>query len=33
MKKLLTLFLLGITVAASAATVYDVDTIPYTNAN
>lgn len=33
MKKLLTLFLLGITVATSAATVYDVDTIPYTNAN
>lgn len=33
MKKLFTLFLLGITVAASAATVYDVDTIPYTNAN
>ena len=33
MKHILTLFLLGITVAASAATVYDVDTIPYTNAN
>ena len=33
MKRLLTLFLLGITVAASAATVYDVNTIPYTNAN
>ena len=33
MKKLLTGFLLGITVAASAATVYDVNTIPYTNAN
>lgn len=33
MNRLLTLFLLGITVAASAATVYDVDTIPYTNAN
>ena len=33
MKKLLTLFLLAFTVAASAATVYDVDTIPYTNAN
>lgn len=33
MKRILTLFLLGITVAASAATVYDVDTIPYTNAN
>lgn len=33
MKKLLTLFLLGITAVASAATVYDVNTIPYTNAN
>ena len=31
MKKLLTLFLLGITAAASAATVYDVYDMPYTN--
>ena len=33
MKHLLALFLLGITVAASAATVYDINEIPYTNAN
>jgi hypothetical protein len=33
MKKLLTLFLLGITAVTSAAIVYDVDTIPYINAN
>ena len=32
MKKLFTLFLLGITAAASAATVYDVYDMPYTNA-